>query len=436
MLFYIKKFFVINSFLSVLALVCFMACDDSSSGADSQDSSELAKSGKSSNELSSAQCEELYGISEENSWSLSITDSSMLKEEVCSKTTEFIEQEGGVVTVCEEVNVSSESKRIEILLNLDYGRRKVWVDIDGCKYKLGTDRDFNTLVAKASVWTFDNCLCKVEKGKTYYRNAVPKVFEESSSSVFEVFPFSSEEFDWNSSSSVSYVPPLDAVAGTMVDERDNHKYKTVTIGTQTWMAENLAYAYVEPTKTLDSSSFCDTDDSKYCETYGRLYLWSAAMDSSAVFSEDGKGCGYDYRKCANENNDNGKIRGICPEGWHLPNVAEYKTLFKAIGGENTPGDPGWRNVEKALKSLEGWNEYNGRDANGFDDYGFNVMPAGQASVGEEVFLYDQGSVAFFWTSDSWNDFSADIIAFHHWTPDVSNSGISMKSFLSIRCLKD
>lgn len=349
----VKKSFVINSFLSVLASACLIACGDSSSGADSQDSSEHSKSGGASNNLSSAQCKELYGISEENSWSLTITDSSMLKEEVCSRTTEFIDQMSGIVTVCEDVSVHSEDNRIDILLNLDYGRRQVWVSVDGCKYKLGTNGDFNTLVAKASEWAFDNCLCKVEKGKTYYRNAVPKAPEESSSSFFDPFPFSSEEFDWFSSSSVSYVPPLEAVAGTMVDERDNHEYKTVTIGTQTWMAENLAYAYVEPTKTLDSSSFCDTEDPEYCEKYGRLYLWSAAMDSAAVFSEDGKGCGYDYRKCANENNDKGKIRGICPEGWHLPNVAEYKTLFQAIGGKNTPGSPSWTNVEKTLKSLEG-----------------------------------------------------------------------------------
>lgn len=126
--------------------------------------------------------------------------------------------------------------------------------------------------------------------------------------------------------------------GEMTDERDGHIYKTMTIsGTlydvfypkQIWMAENLNYAYLQSTSTQDSSSWCYGNDSENCKRYGRLYLWSAAIDSAAVFSEDAKGCGYfatddEWVKCSSER----KIRGVCPEEWRLPTYNEYyKLLF-------------------------------------------------------------------------------------------------------------
>lgn len=147
----------------------------------------------------------------------------------------------------------------------------------------------------------------------------------------------------SSSSSVSVNSSSSSVGlyisyGEMTDERDGHVYKTMTIsGTlydkfypkQIWMAENLNYAYLQPTSTEDSSSWCGDNDPETCKRYGRLYLWSAAIDSAAVFSEDAKGCGYfatddEWVKCTSERN----IRGICPEEWRLPTYNEYyKLLF-------------------------------------------------------------------------------------------------------------
>ena len=81
--------------------------------------------------------------------------------------------------------------------------------------------------------------------------------------------------------------------GELTDARDGQVYRTVEIGDQIWMAENLNYAYMVKTQELDSSSFCYGNKIENCEKYGRLYLLSEAVDSAALFSENGKGCGYD-----------------------------------------------------------------------------------------------------------------------------------------------
>ncbi len=107
--------------------------------------------------------------------------------------------------------------------------------------------------------------------------------------------------------------------GELTDARDGQVYRTVEIGDQIWMAENLNYAYMP-----DTLSFCYNDSAEYCEKYGRLYTWSAAMDSAAIFSEDGKGCSVE--QSGSPSCGKFPVRGICPEGWHFPSNNEWKTL--------------------------------------------------------------------------------------------------------------
>ena len=155
----------------------------------------------------------------------------------------------------------------------------------------------------------------------------------SSSSVESSSSFSSSSARSSSSSMVQYVS-----YGTMTDERDGQIYKTMTIEGEfpnclkydpipyivkisraTWMIENLNYAYLQPTRDLDSSSRCDNNNPAYCEKFGRRYLWSAALDSAALFSDASKGCGnfateVEWYRCPLKNG----VRGVCPEGWRIP----------------------------------------------------------------------------------------------------------------------
>ena len=109
------------------------------------------------------------------------------------------------------------------------------------------------------------------------------------------------------------------VYGSVLDERDQKTYKTVVIGGQTWMAENLNY------ETTDSRCYENLESN--CSIYGRLYRWSAAVDSLGEFSLNGKGCGYGTTCSLNH-----PVRGICPKGWHLPDTTEWNELFTEVGG--------------------------------------------------------------------------------------------------------
>lgn len=153
--------------------------------------------------------------------------------------------------------------------------------------------------------------------------------------------------------------------GELTDARDGQVYRTVEIGDQIWMAENLNYAYMP-----DTLSFCYNDSAEYCEKYGRLYTWSAAMDSAARFSENGKGCSVE--QTGRPSCGKFPVRGICPEGWHLPSDYEWQMLdtfvTKKIGTVDSVGF--------ALKSKSGWRSYSSKDGNGSDAFGFCVLPAG------------------------------------------------------------
>lgn len=178
--------------------------------------------------------------------------------------------------------------------------------------------------------------------------------------------------------------------GTMTDKRDGKVYKTVKIGDQTWMAENLNYADSSTTKSSIGKSWCYNKDGEKCKVTGRLYTWAAAIDSVKL-AADGLTCGYDV-ECEMPKT----VQGICPEGWHLPSNAEWNTLFDAVGGSFTAG--------KILKSSTGWYDYDGKSGNGTDAFGLSALPAGYRYYNGS-FGY-AGFTAFFWSSTENSSYNA------------------------------
>ena len=169
-------------------------------------------------------------------------------------------------------------------------------------------------------------------------------------------------------------------------EYKGQKYRTVTIGDQEWMAENLNYAV--------DGSFCYDDNAKNCDKFGRLYSWEAAANA-------------------------------CPEGWHLPDSTEWAVLFKSVGTD----------AATHLKATSGWDS--NADGNGDDASGFSVLPAGGGSISSGVVYYSSlTSGAVFWTNKKINDTEARSVSIY-WkdkNPEFMESNINDRS--SVRCIKD
>ena len=197
--------------------------------------------------------------------------------------------------------------------------------------------------------------------------------------------------------------------GSVTDSRDGQTYKTVKIGSQTWMAENLNY------KTANSSCYKNNDTN--CTKYGRLYTWTAAIDSVKLYKDKSIECGVG-KTCSLPDT----VYGVCPLGWHLPTQAEWITLFTAVGGQSSAG--------YFLKSQTGW-YYHG---NGMDYFGFSALPAGRGYINIEFDLI--GEYAIFWSATQMNDEWAYIMGLSHdrYGADLAHD-VKIKGN-SVRCLKD
>ena len=188
------------------------------------------------------------------------------------------------------------------------------------------------------------------------------------------------------------------------DARDGQTYKTVKIGDQVWMAENLNFE--------TDSSFCYNDSAVYCEKYGRLYRWAAAIGKS-----EGK-CGYGYT-CSLPS---GNIQGVCPEGWHLPSNTEWETLFDAVGGRSTAG--------AVLKSTFGWKNR----GNGSEAFSFSALPVGIR--GYSGSYYGEGDKAHFWSSTEYDSNEAYSVCLNYGRDYANLSYISKDHGFSVRCIRD
>jgi len=230
-----------------------------------------------------------------------------------------------------------------------------------------------------------------------------QVSVDSINKIIERIDDSSPPIDINSSSSRPSSSSMKE-EGSLTDIRDGKTYKTVIIGSQIWMAENLNYA-------VSSSSRCYGDIPANCETYGRLYDWATAMGISSSYNSNF------YNQSSSPN-----YRGICPDGWHIPSSEDWKTLMNFVECSNNS------NCVK-LKARDGW-----KNNDGTDDYGFTALPGG---YGDDGFL-NTGGVG---SSGNWWSCSENgaNIAYRHaiLSKDEDWGDDDGKSLLfSVRCVKN
>ena len=180
--------------------------------------------------------------------------------------------------------------------------------------------------------------------------------------------------------------------GSLLDERDGHTYKTVKIGDQTWMAENMKFKCEGRFWVADSEYF---------------YTWTSALNDEKLFDED---------------NLPRIVRGICPEGWHVPSPADFESLLVYVGGEDSAGIN--------LKSV---------DDGGSDIYGFSAKLIGYYSTWYRK-IQDAGDQVNFWAADSNNAREGYAIALKigtYFGKSVGRIGDSASDYGSpVRCLKD
>ena len=163
---------------------------------------------------------------------------------------------------------------------------------------------------------------------------------------------------------------------TFTDPRDGKVYKTIKIGNQVWMAENLNY-------DAGSGSWCYDNGSSNCEKYGRLYDWKTA-------------------------------KKVTPKGWHLPSQSEFETLLNNLGGRASGA-------------------YNKIISGGSS--GFNALFGGWRSFNGS--FYNIGYVAYFWSSteEEKDDMWYLYVNSTHKMASMNYNGTKSGGFY-IRCIKD
>ena len=209
--------------------------------------------------------------------------------------------------------------------------------------------------------------------------------------------------------------------GSFVDNRDGKVYKTIKIEGKTWMAENLNYADSVSTPSLRGNTRCYDDIDEHCDVGGRLYTWAAAIDSVALAADANN----PLNACDGDTTclRSALVRGICPEGWHLPNYRVwddftwYAYILRTRYGWS--GGPRMCTINVDLSKIDG--------------IGFSALPVGYYSTYIEDFKNDG---AYFWSStesDSLYAYSYNVTTcegydafWNHYKDDA----------LSIRCIKD
>ncbi len=178
-------------------------------------------------------------------------------------------------------------------------------------------------------------------------------------------------------------------------------FRTVEIGTQVWMAENLNCDV--------AGSKCYNNEPSNCAQYGRLYDWNTAMS-------------------------------VCPSGWHLPTNSDWDKLFRFVDGTNGTSSPyDSPTAGKHLKAKSGWSSC-GPSGSGSsylceDTYGFSALPGG-SGISDGSFV-SVGYHGIWWSAGEGSSGYAYYRRMAYNYDDAGcNDGRSKDGLYSVRCLQD
>jgi uncharacterized protein (TIGR02145 family) len=173
--------------------------------------------------------------------------------------------------------------------------------------------------------------------------------------------------------------------GIMTDSRDGKTYKTVRIGTQTWMAENLIYKSANRYWAYDNNQI-------NLAKYGYLYDWETA-------------------------------KNVCPTGWHLPSDDEWTILITFLGGETIAGGK--------LKGT-GTTHWKSPNTGATNESGFTALPGGDRDY--DGTYGSIGVYGYWWSSTEYSSLGAWYRTMHYGDAGVSRLNYGKRSDFSVRCL--
>jgi len=206
--------------------------------------------------------------------------------------------------------------------------------------------------------------------------------------------------------------PVVGQTSEFTDKRDGKKYRTVKIGKQTWMAENLNYetkisSMAQNPAFKTGVSFCYENKDSNCQKYGRLYDFNTAMKA-------------------------------CPAGWRLSTNGDWDNLIRTVGSKSGK-----------LKSKTGWTDLNGKTSgNATDNFGFSALPGGSANQ-QNIDNWDFqgiGNMSIWWV---FNNNVGDLSQYSEYeNPNMNGSAMSADEDMihrvgghnglwkSVRCVKE
>lgn len=179
--------------------------------------------------------------------------------------------------------------------------------------------------------------------------------------------------------------------GTYTDSRDGKVYKTVKIGKQVWMVENLAY------KPTSGNYWAYNNKAENIAFYGYLYDWQTALN-------------------------------VCPTGWHLPSDTEWTKLTNILGGKDAAG--GKLKATGTIQTGTGLWTYPNSDAT--NKTGFTALPGGYRNCGGTFGGIGRGGNWWSATEDG----NAWIRSIYYTVSPVTRNLGSKDDGFSVRCLQD
>lgn len=398
----------IKFLLYPVLFLLLVACDPGSS------SSSVAKHSKTD------RCMDLYGLETDSEyWSNAANESPFLEKDIKAEAEKSVSAYSFNLEVRSiEYDLANGRYEIFVMNNANSPSAHnyhIYAKIEGCSFYLYEDGDLSEYYEKRPSVKFDPCFCDDESGVAFYRiekkskknedlsssqsaesSSSLKISSSTSSKVSSSEKiYSSSAVESSSSGNLLEVDSLfgcdslncvnmkflnqdlleDSSYGVFVDERDLQVYRTIRIGGDVWLAQNLNYKA--------EGSRCYNDDPDMCEIYGHLYDWNTAMN------------------------------GLCPTGWKLPSTNDFQNLLDGF-----------------ISDLDLLSEdfFNGTNLSGF-----SAAPAGEYYQG----FIDIDMSATYWSSESASETMA-YYWFYNYRKSTTisriDAGGDKAGYKSVRCI--